>query len=212
MKKVPGLSTELPPKRSFITGQPIAYPGGFLFPDTVSPFAEKTVVPDVVLDELARLNHGFTKPGRNLTPRLELSPKQYDRFLELHGTIKLGGKTLKDRLQHEMEKDTYDIDRSRVPDGVGDFDDHRVTIVGRIISGSSPSWGGSSLVTERRQRISCYGRTGNCSPHSAKTSAWSAKSRAGVTPVSRRSKANNNNNRWGVGPTQPPPKPSLWPR
>ncbi len=155
MKKVPGLSTELPPKRSFITGQPIAYPGGFLFPDTVSPFAEKTVVPDVVLDELARLNHGFTKPGRNLTPRLELSPKQYDRFLELHGTIKLGGKTLKDRLQHEMEKDTYDIDRSRVPDGVGDFDDHRVTIVGRIISGYRKA-AKNKLLREDRELLSAF--------------------------------------------------------
>jgi hypothetical protein len=107
--KVPGLSETLPPKRSWVTGEPVAYPEGFLYPDAISPFNQKTDKGDLVLQELAELQHGFTAPSATFG-QINLRddrPEAYDRYLQLHASTTIGGQTMKERLRRHFESSRY---------------------------------------------------------------------------------------------------------
>lgn len=129
--KTPGLSTTLPPKRSWVTGEVIRYDESLgIIPDSLSPFTVSTDKADPVLEELARLDHGWEAPPRNVSG-VDLSNEQYDRLLELTGTLRIGGKNLHDRLGHEFQKGRYDFDRERLPDHP---DSYRRSVVDRWVN------------------------------------------------------------------------------
>jgi hypothetical protein len=130
--KVPGLSKDLPPKRSWVTGEPIAYPDNVLYPDSISPFPITEKSDNPVVNEIARLQHGFAPPERNIG-NVELSPKQYDRLMQLHGTVKVGRYNLMQRLEVTIAKPSYDIERKVTPDAPDEFTSHRLKTVKRVI-------------------------------------------------------------------------------
>lgn len=135
---IPGYSETLPARRSWITGEPILYPKGW-GSEMVSPVGEALAAAnpitqgapkgDLVLDELARLQHGFTPPQKTLRG-VDLTSAQYSRLLELHGTVRIGRYTMHERLKRLMESYRY-------TDGAADRinpDEYRLRMVRDIIS------------------------------------------------------------------------------
>jgi hypothetical protein len=105
MNTIPGMSDDLPAKRNWVNGQPISY----------SEMGKEKH--DPVFDELLRLGNAIPgAPDRKLKQMEDLSPQQYSRLLELHGTIKLQGKTLYERLDQLFKSEKYDINRERFDD------------------------------------------------------------------------------------------------
>ncbi|WP_299883369.1 hypothetical protein [uncultured Sulfitobacter sp.] len=112
---IPGYSETIPAKRSWITGQIIHYPKGW-GADMVSPLGEAFASAnpitagdwkqDPVLDELAGLDFGLSAPTRKIKG-VELDQKQYERLLELHGTVRSGLYTMYQRLEKLFESDSY---------------------------------------------------------------------------------------------------------
>ena len=125
-KRLPGLEDTVAPRRT-VLGE-IAYrenPGG-AFWSAFNPIYTSKVKNDKVLSEMAKLEHGFSMPSKNFygIPEIDLTQipiegkyDAYDRYLELSGTVKLGGKTLKQRLKSLMGTDFY----NRLPETI-DFE------------------------------------------------------------------------------------------
>lgn len=130
--RIPGFSNTLPVKYSWVTGQPLKVQEG-LGPDFASPFTTSEVK-GWVQEELARLNYGFAPPSKEFRG-VRLTPAQYSRLNQLHGTIRISGRTMLETLEAVMQSPAYDIKRERVddsmrPDGVVD---HRIAIIQRVI-------------------------------------------------------------------------------
>ena len=137
MAKTPGISKSLEPQRDWLDGQPRMYPEGYLWGNnSLAPFRRSERSTDIVVNELARIPHGFAGPPRKMMGE-DLTPQEHDRWEELHGTIELEGLTLVQALEEAMQDPDYDLDRSRgIPDVPGDPDaNRRVQIVAPIIQG-----------------------------------------------------------------------------
>jgi hypothetical protein len=124
MNTIPGMSDDLPAKRNWVTGKPIDY---------VMVGQDKN---DPVFDELLRLGKAIPgAPDRRIYGNNELTPQQYSRLLELHGTIKLQGKTLYERLDELFRSKKYDINRERFDDPpLGMEGGPRAEVVKKIIT------------------------------------------------------------------------------
>jgi hypothetical protein len=141
---VPGMSDNLPARRSFVTGQPITYPNGW-GADMVTPLGDAlaSINPvradewkqDVVLDELARLDFGFSPPQRKIMG-VELTPKQYEAYTELNGKVRdpATKRTMYQELAKIMQSPTYDIDRRRAEDDPDASLNTRTRIVRRVMT------------------------------------------------------------------------------
>lgn len=136
---VPGYSKDIPARRSWITGQPVTYPKGW-GDEAFTPVGEAVAAAnpiiagdhkaDPVLDELASIEFGFSAPTRKLNG-VELDETQYSRLLELHGTIRLGRYTMKERLDALFQTERY----QRYGDDYSDPSvDPRIKLVRQVIS------------------------------------------------------------------------------
>ncbi len=112
MRRIPGFSDELPPMRN-ILGAPVDHSNGTFM---VSPFALSKDTPEPVMKELSRLSQregGFTMPDR-VMGKVEMTHQQYDRLLELSGTMKIHGHTLMEALNDAVGSAKYkDLGDSR---------------------------------------------------------------------------------------------------
>lgn len=140
---IPGYSQELPARRSWITGEPITYPSGWgsdmvnpigaAFMSMANPFMQSEWEPNTVLDELAGLGYNFSAPTRTVEG-IELEGPQYERLLELHGTVRIGRRTMFQALEHLMGTQGYDIDRERFADTDEPSDNRRIVAIQRVIT------------------------------------------------------------------------------
>lgn len=122
-KRVPFMGDSLD-KRRDVLGRPLKKIGwddkenGWqAFASRWSPVPLTSDESNPVLDELARLNHGWSAAGRNLTVgsftvdlteyRNAQGQSALDRYRELSGTIALGGQTLYDTLESFITSDAY---------------------------------------------------------------------------------------------------------
>jgi DNA-directed RNA polymerase subunit F len=118
--KVPGYSTEVAPHRN-ILGEPVTRAQAIgskqdrvsSILNAVLPITYRQVTSDDVRNELAALSYGFTPIRRNLNG-LDLSQVRsrtgqtaFDRWGELQGQVKLGGKTLKTALRDLFRSEVY---------------------------------------------------------------------------------------------------------
>lgn len=142
MNTVPGFSDKLPAKRSWITGEPIVYPKGWgqnmMSPlgeafAAANPILEGEWKKDLVLDELARLDFGFSAPTRTVLG-VELNPEQYSRYNEIHGTVRLGRYTMYQALEALFTTQRYDLARERAGDSSDPALNPRIKAVQRVIS------------------------------------------------------------------------------
>jgi hypothetical protein len=145
-RRIPGLSDQLPPVRN-IMGEPVNVPQGWLpfggegtnAARQVSPFAFSQQVSDPVKQELAKLQYGFSKAPKNFRgfdlsdfKNTTTGQDAYDRFQELHGQVKIGGKNMGQSLTDLINSNRYKSMPS--PDRQGDDTNPRVRAVNQIIA------------------------------------------------------------------------------
>lgn len=110
--RVPGMSGEVPPRRNML-GEPIMDNGINAPVDLINPFAYSTVKDDKMMAEFDQIGHGFSAP-RSFKNGVELrdyknrkGQSAYDRWQELSGTMKVGGRTLKQEINKLMKSSQY---------------------------------------------------------------------------------------------------------
>ena len=95
-----GLFKALPARRNWVTGDVVPY--HFI----------GTHKNDPVLEELNRLADSVQGAPLETLHGVELSGEQYSRLLELHGTTRIGGRSMHEALQALIESPGYDVERS----------------------------------------------------------------------------------------------------
>jgi hypothetical protein len=108
MDRLPYFSEQLPARYSWLTGKALTYHGENLA--GISPIVWSVSEGDktVLSDELGKYSQAITTPSRIYKDGIEMTAAQYSRFCELHGTIKLGGKTLEEALVDLFNSPSYD--------------------------------------------------------------------------------------------------------
>lgn len=119
IKRTPGLESKLPPRRNFLGEvETMSSTGGPMGIGILNPLYMKDATKNIVDYEFANLGAGFGKPSSFLRPGVEeldmkdhyneeTGQQAYDRMLELTGTKKLRGKTLRERLKSLFENKRY---------------------------------------------------------------------------------------------------------
>lgn len=144
MRRIPGLSETLPPRRNMF-GEPVPVPQGYLpfgagtdIARMTSPIGYSKSVSDPVKEELTRLQHGFGLPARRLQG-VDLAQfvnangqDAYDRYQELHGQVVLGGRTMPQALEHLITSERYQ--RMPYPETEGDSLNPRVREIQSVIA------------------------------------------------------------------------------
>lgn len=99
-----GSAENIAVKHSWITGNPLVYDYAF----GMGPFlpAIKKGKNDIVLDTLSKTRAGVTAPSRTLSG-IRLNDTQYAELCKLHGTVRLGGKTLYQALESLFQQRNF---------------------------------------------------------------------------------------------------------
>lgn len=116
-------SKDLPPKMSWLTGKPVLYSGHPMEPQKH----------DGVLEELLRLGSSVTGAPAKELHGVPLTSEQYSRLCELHGGMKIDGKSMYDVLHTVVNSEGYDINRERLGDGIPGQPTPRSDIVNKVI-------------------------------------------------------------------------------
>jgi len=110
--KIPGFSQDAPPVRNMF-GEPVLRKGLHPSVDFISPFDYSEVTDDPLKKELAQIGHSFSSP-RSFKNGVELreyfsskGQSAYDRWLQLHGEVKIGRKTLRQELSRLIKSRGY---------------------------------------------------------------------------------------------------------
>jgi hypothetical protein len=136
LKKLPIGNSRLDPKRNLLGEPIIAEQVPFVGP--FNPSRLSTRDGDTVFEELAQLEHGFTNPRPKLERLIDLDEyineggqTAHDRRLELMGTTKLRGKTLRQSLEQLIKRKQY---QNLSTFSEGGFKSPRVDVLNRVIS------------------------------------------------------------------------------
>ena len=138
IKRVPGGARSLDPKRN-VLGE-VAEKGGWGVgvADYVVPFMRSEKRNDALFSEMAKASHAFSMPSLKLAGKIDLSEtandkgqSAYDRMMELQATLKVNGKTLRQRLNQLIESKQFQS-LSEVP--IDGFDTPRANAIKRVIS------------------------------------------------------------------------------
>lgn len=113
--RIPGMSGSLEPKRN-VLGEPIESPLAQTPLSVVNPLTVSKDAKDPVFQELAKFRHGLQPPSPALYGAIDLlgdrhrTPEgrsAYDRWQELTGEVKIGGKTLREKLAQTFKSRDY---------------------------------------------------------------------------------------------------------
>jgi hypothetical protein len=127
--RVPGLSTELPTQRN-VLGEPVyrlrslgSEQSNIL--GLFSPVTYSTVSDNRIFQEFERLNHGFSPPkpirtGYDLRDYRVNGVNAYERWMILHGEVRIGGRTLEEALRAEIDSARYQRIPYEVPAELGE--------------------------------------------------------------------------------------------
>ena len=108
-----GIMSELEPKRSWLTGQPLVYNnGGGL--GAFAPFQKTRDRGSMVLDELSKVT-GIGDPSKQIGG-YQLSPYEYAEYCKDHGTLQIDGKNLWQTLEEVIYSEQYDRFRTQWSD------------------------------------------------------------------------------------------------
>lgn len=135
--RLPGLQGMLEPKRN-ILGQPVDSVLATTPLSAVNPFTMSKDKGDPVFTELAKLQHGFQQPSpayagviNLLDLRSDSGQSAYDRWLQLHGEVKVGGKTMRQALERLFASPGYQ--KLADQNEAGSFRSPRVAEVERVV-------------------------------------------------------------------------------
>lgn len=104
LNTIPGFSDSLPAKRNWVTGETINY---------ALVVRDKN---DKILDELNNMADSIYGPPSEKIHGTELTGSQYSRLNELHGTLKIGGKTMYEAMGELINSPEYDLERQFLGD------------------------------------------------------------------------------------------------
>lgn len=135
MKKLPFGNDDLDPKRNIlgeaITMEQVPIAGPF------NPSAISTRDGDVVFEELAKLEHGFTQTSTTLDRTIDMTEfanskgqSAFDRRLEILSTTKIRGRTLRQELEKLINSKRY---QKLSPLTEGGFKSPRVALINKVI-------------------------------------------------------------------------------
>lgn len=133
LSRLPGGSAGALPFRD-LYGDTISVPGM----SKMSPLGFGFSKPSVGEQEVATMGFGFNKPsekwqGVDLPSVFNAEGRQaYDRFLELHGEARAGGKNMKTAIDDLVSSPGYQA--LPAPTGVNDFENPRIQAVSRVIA------------------------------------------------------------------------------
>lgn len=99
-------AAQTPMKYDWITGEPVRRTA-VASPDRYNEY---------VIGELTRESRAVYGPPMRSLHNVHLTPEEYSRYCELHGTVKIGGKTLMEALNDLMHSPAYDYKRERIAD------------------------------------------------------------------------------------------------
>ena len=118
---LPLMSANLPARHHWVTGKIIDYR---LVGEDKN---------DLVLDELVRLGKSVTAAPQKTLEGVKLNGWQYSRLTELHGTVKIGGRTMHEALEKFINSPRYDLHRQHQADAPEGLSSPRSTGVNKII-------------------------------------------------------------------------------
>ena len=98
----------LPTKYDWLTGEAVEGPESLQILPHITKKELKNADKEVAMvqAEMRKLGYAAQGPDRSISG-VELTGEQFNRWAEIMGTVKLGGKTLTERLAHEIKKDRY---------------------------------------------------------------------------------------------------------
>lgn len=143
LRRIPGASETVSPQRT-ILGDVVfrENPLGLLGP--ASPINISTAKNDVVAQELSTLNGHFGMPSSKLHGLNDLDMRKfsnesgqpaYDRWMELSGTVKINGKTLKQALASAIKTKEYQALPKKLTGEAIELKSQRINVINRIIRG-----------------------------------------------------------------------------
>jgi len=105
--KIPGLSSTLPAQYSWISGKPILYHGGIA--SGLSPIVYSSGRKDleVLAEEMGKRPRAISQPPKKYKG-IEFTSEQYSELCRLHGTVKIGGKTMEEALVELFNSQRFD--------------------------------------------------------------------------------------------------------
>jgi hypothetical protein len=131
---IPGWAQGVAPRRNMF-GEAITRPQG-VFGDMVSPFSYTAVKDDAILKELNQIGHSFAAPrevrnGVDLTTIMNRGGQSaYDRWMELHGQVKLGNRTLREAMLKTIRSKEY---QRLSPETTDMYDSPRVRVMRSLV-------------------------------------------------------------------------------
>ena len=136
--RIPGFSDDVPPRRNML-GEPVqSQRAGLPIVDSIRPFDYSETTSDPLKREFAQIGHGFAPPrhvknGVNLQEFKSRSGQTaYDRWLELHGSVKIGGRSLRNALTRLIKSRSY---KNLPYEAIEDLDKSpRVAAINRVVA------------------------------------------------------------------------------
>jgi len=136
LKRVPYGSQYVEPQRNLV-GEPVVNPRASLG-EFVAPTTFTTKTNDRVFEELSKLSYGFSPPRTVVAGNIDLTKYKsptgqtaYDRWGELTGITRVGGKTIRQALEHLMGSAKY---KGLSDVSTADFESPRVAEVKRVVA------------------------------------------------------------------------------
>jgi len=113
-KKIPGAASNLDPKRNVLGETAVKGGYGIGVVDYVLPFMRTDRKKDIVFDEMAQAQYAFSMPSLKLSGAINMAEvtnekgqSAYDRLLELQSTVKINGKSLRQRLGQLIQSEQF---------------------------------------------------------------------------------------------------------
>lgn len=120
----------VPLKYDWLTGESVTHSYLFSTPDHQNEMTED-VVNELLNHRVAAQIHG--EPERQIGQGVELSNAEYSELCKLHGTVRIGGKTLIEALHQLINSPQYDRYRERLLDTPDERESYRATLVNKVI-------------------------------------------------------------------------------
>lgn len=135
--KIPFLSEGLDPQRNFM-GEPMErYMAlGGRWTDWFLPIVHSTTSSDPINREIAQLGHAFAPPSAHRydmdlrTVTKSSGQSAYDRWMELHQEVRIGGRSLNQAMNRLLRSANY---RRMSPDGLGDEESPRILEIRKLV-------------------------------------------------------------------------------
>lgn len=121
LNSVPGFSDSVPARRNWVTGEVLT--------SDLLPRQKH----DMVLDEMDKMSTSVQGAPSRSIHGIDLNGTQYSRFLELHGTTKIQGKTLYEALGDLFQSEGYDINRTLLGDPPDKENGPRAVAIRRLV-------------------------------------------------------------------------------